>query len=121
MRRYHSLIKIIRASTGEQALNILHDFDKLSHPFVILLDLQLPGINGIEFLEQLRSEPEISDAKVIVLSGSSWPEHRESALNNQVIAYVNKSQLPGRIDRLARLFMRYLRKRVLRVSNRSGV
>lgn len=114
--RPYNIVKIIRAVTGEQALNILYGLDskqRVQQPFIILLDLWLPGMTGIEFLRRLRNEPEFEKTTVIVLSGSELPEHRERSLNSKVLAYINKSQLVEHADRLVQLFMLYLRRRFL--------
>jgi two-component system, chemotaxis family, response regulator Rcp1 len=41
-------------------------------PKLILLDLGMPGVSGLEFLEQLRREPALREIPVTILSGSSY-------------------------------------------------
>ena len=48
---------IIEANNGEEALQILEDKSKL--PDIILLDLNMPKINGIEFLRILKSDDQL--------------------------------------------------------------
>jgi HD-like signal output (HDOD) protein/DNA-binding NarL/FixJ family response regulator len=52
------------AADGEQALLIT----RATHPDLILLDLAMPGMDGIAFLRHLRSDPEITHTKVILLT-----------------------------------------------------
>lgn len=61
--------KIIEANNGEEALEILKDKDKL--PDIILLDLNMPKINGIEFLNILKKDKVLKYLPTIVLTTSS--------------------------------------------------
>ena len=53
------------AHNGKEALNLLTDVTKPIHPEVILLDLNMPKMNGIEFLKALRNEKRFEDLKAI--------------------------------------------------------
>ena len=56
---------ILCARDGEEALRIA----RAHNPDVILLDMQLPKINGHEVCESIKSSPTMSHAKVLILSG----------------------------------------------------
>ncbi|NRB60292.1 MAG: response regulator [Winogradskyella sp.] len=60
---------IIEANNGEEALNILEDRDNL--PDIILLDLNMPKISGIEFLKILKAHDTLKYLPTIVLTTSS--------------------------------------------------
>ena len=60
--------KIIEANNGEEALQILEKKDEL--PDVILLDLNMPKINGIEFLNILKSDDVLRYIPTIILTTS---------------------------------------------------
>ena len=60
--------KIIEANNGEEALKILEKKDEL--PDVILLDLNMPKINGIEFLNILKSDDVLRYIPTIILTTS---------------------------------------------------
>lgn len=72
---------------GAQALEV----SKKEKPDVIILDLLLPGVNGFEFLEDLRKEPEIKDTKIIVLSNINQDSDKERALALGVEEYLVKA------------------------------
>ena len=52
----------------------------LHHPDVVLLDIQMPGISGLEILRTLRADPSLCHIPVIILTGSSDAETKLSAL-----------------------------------------
>lgn len=65
--------KVIEASNGEVALNILKE--KKILPDIIFLDLNMPKINGIEFLTILKSDDTLRYIPAIILSTSG--NHRD--------------------------------------------
>ena len=60
---------IIEANNGEDALNLLSEKDHL--PDIILLDLNMPKINGIEFLNILKSDDNLKYIPTIILTTSN--------------------------------------------------
>ena len=60
---------IIEANNGEEALSILKEGNSL--PDIILLDLNMPKINGIEFLKILKSHPNLKYLPTIILTTSN--------------------------------------------------
>ena len=61
--------KITEANNGEQALKILEQKDVL--PDIILLDLNMPKLNGIEFLRILKNDEVLKYIPAIILTTSS--------------------------------------------------
>ncbi|NER11592.1 Response regulator receiver domain-containing protein [Muriicola jejuensis] len=60
--------KIIQAKNGEEALDILNGPEKL--PDIILLDLNMPRMNGIEFLRILKDDAELRYLPTVILTTS---------------------------------------------------
>lgn len=60
---------IIEAGDGEEALKILEDKDRL--PDIILLDLNMPKISGIEFLSILKNDAHLKYIPTIILTTSN--------------------------------------------------
>ena len=61
--------KITEANNGEEALNLLKQKDNL--PDIILLDLNMPKINGIEFLRILKADERLRYIPTIILTTSN--------------------------------------------------
>lgn len=61
--------KIIEASNGEEALHILEEKDVV--PNIIFLDLNMPRISGLEFLQKLKSDDRLKFIPTIVLTTSN--------------------------------------------------
>ncbi len=61
--------RVIEANNGEEALNILSNKDDL--PNIILLDLNMPKINGIEFLKILKKDEVLKYLPTVVLTTSN--------------------------------------------------
>jgi CheY-like chemotaxis protein len=81
------------ARTGVEALGMLRGdgFPRIEPtPSLILLDLNLPKMGGIEFLKELRADPELSTLQVIVLTSSNEPSDRAAAFKYEVDDYIVK-------------------------------
>jgi CheY-like chemotaxis protein len=65
--------KIIEANNGEEALEILKEKEII--PDIIILDLNMPRINGIEFLGILKQDPVLKYIPAIILTTSN--NHRD--------------------------------------------
>ncbi|KTD65279.1 response regulator [Legionella spiritensis] len=67
-----NLLKIAVCTDAIRALDMLYgrNKEKKITPKIILLDISLPKINGIEFLETLRSDTNFMDIRVFILTGA---------------------------------------------------
>jgi CheY-like chemotaxis protein len=62
----------LEAETGEEGVRLARE----RHPALILMDIQLPGINGIEALQKLRADPVTSSTPVIAVTASVMTQDR---------------------------------------------
>ncbi len=61
-----------------------------AHPALVLLDIQLPGIDGYEVLRRLREHPATRDIPVVAVSANAMPADREKAALAGFVDYVTK-------------------------------
>ena len=78
-----------RYASGEEALAGLIDGDD-ARPALIILDLNLPGIRGMDVLAALKRDERVRAVPVIVLSGSSREEDVDAAYQAGANAYLSK-------------------------------
>ncbi|QRK13047.1 response regulator [Archangium violaceum] len=78
------------ARDGRQALEMLRDGTVPMNNRLVLLDLNMPRMNGIEFLRALRSDPELSTTPVVVLTTSNDDRDRVQSYAHHVAGYLVK-------------------------------
>ncbi|HZN67213.1 MAG TPA: response regulator [Tepidisphaeraceae bacterium] len=81
------------AGNGVEALEMLRGKREPTVPRdrrLILLDLNMPKMGGIEFLKQLRADPELHATTVVVLTTSDEERDRVNAYNLNVAGYILK-------------------------------
>jgi|Deesub1362A_J573_1020465.scaffolds.fasta_scaffold01532_5 CheY-like chemotaxis protein len=80
-------------TTGEDALDFLYRRDRYANaprPNLILLDLRLPGMNGLEVLEQIKKDERLRKIPVVVLTVSELEEDMVRAYDSGASAYLQK-------------------------------
>ena len=95
LEEYKLANEVVVARDGQQALDYLHcrgDFAGRTHenPAVVLLDLKLPKINGLEVLQQIRSDERLKMIPVVVLTSSQEEKDLVGSYALGVNAYVVK-------------------------------
>jgi CheY-like chemotaxis protein len=88
--------RIVWAADGLDALGVLRGEDPgraVPRPFVILLDLNMPRMNGIELLGALRADEELRDAVVFVLTTSRDERDVLAAYRHNVAGYLVKENV----------------------------
>ncbi|BCV65183.1 response regulator [Shewanella carassii] len=92
MRQLRLLNPLVRAKDGLEALEMLND-GRVRHPYLILLDLNMPRMNGLEFLSHIRNDPVLSLSVVFVLTTSSADEDKVEAYKHHVAGYMVKHEI----------------------------
>lgn len=78
------------AGNGVEALEILRGGEIPANRRLILLDLNMPRMTGIEFLKELRQDPELGATPVVVLTTSDAERDRVDAYKLNVAGYILK-------------------------------
>jgi len=81
---------IFVAGNGLEALALLRDGTIPKAKRLVLLDLNMPKMNGIEFLRELRADPELHMTSVVVLTTSNEDRDKIEAYNLNVAGYLLK-------------------------------
>ena len=92
-KKYNLVNKIIVAKNGEEALDIIFQRKKGGKgkvPGLILLDLKLPKVDGLEVLRQVKSDPEIKLIPVVVLTSSNEDKDLVESYRLGVNSYILK-------------------------------
>lgn len=87
--------EVVVVRDGEEALDYLYrrgifQLRMEGHPVVVLLDLKLPKIDGLEVLAQLKSDPELRVVPVVMLTSSREEQDLIRSYNLGTNAYVVK-------------------------------
>ena len=80
---------------GIHALSVLRGIDgyqPLPKPYIILLDINMPRMNGIEFLQTIRRDPTLERSIVFILTTSERDEDKMAAYDEQIAGYLVKSR-----------------------------
>lgn len=99
-------IPIITAMNGKQALEILQGEDRtasLSAPYLVLLDINMPVMNGLEFMREVRSDPVLSHTLIFVLSNCDNPDLVADAYEKHISGFIHKEKLRSQPRELANL------------------
>jgi|SRR5579872_3184026 len=67
------------AADGEKAMQELYRMEGASVPQLIIIDLNLPRVNGMELLRSVRSSPKFAETAVMVLTSSKSPQDKVAA------------------------------------------
>ena len=95
-------IKVDGVRNGEEALAYVTqqgEYADKELPHVIFLDLRMPKMNGLEVLERIKGDPELSTIPVVVLTSSDRSEDIDAAYRLGTNSYVTK---PGVAEDLRR-------------------
>lgn len=103
---------IIRAIDGVEALETLRGKNgkhKPAPPYILLVDLNMPRMSGIDFVTELRNDPLLKHTIIFVLTTSKRDEDKIAAYNLNVAGYIVKETAGRDFLNLVELLDRYWR------------
>lgn len=93
LRRSEHSCQVSRVEDGERALAFLRregNYADSAVPDIVLMDLKLPRLNGLEVLQQMRQDPRLSSIPVVMLTTSDADRDRQTAYEWHVNSYLVK-------------------------------
>jgi CheY-like chemotaxis protein len=110
LKKNNSTATLYRAANGIEALAMLRSTSQISQNdnsrLLILLDLNMPQMGGLEFLKELRADPALHKLPVVILTTSMQDSEIAAAYEYHVAGYIIKpitfSSFVEKIDALSR-------------------
>ncbi|MBO3459029.1 response regulator [Aetokthonos hydrillicola Thurmond2011] len=113
IKRLSFVIPIYRCTDGDDALDFLYKTGKYANstnaprPRIILLDLNLPGLDGRDILNQIKQDNALKTIPVIIFTTSSNPKDIEACYQQGVNGYIIKPIDVNKLIRSIQVFIDY--------------
>jgi two-component system chemotaxis response regulator CheY len=88
--------ELVEAADGDEALELARD----EAPAIVLLDIDMPGIDGFEACRRLRAQPQTADATVVMLTAAADEEAERAAEEAGADLFITKPFSPLELLRL---------------------
>lgn len=89
--------EVMEANDGREALNCMADF----HPQLVLTDLMMPVMDGVELIRRLQSDPESAAIPVVAITADATEQTEREAREAGAVDFVTKPiDLPALLERL---------------------
>jgi two-component system response regulator len=88
LKRDHFPYRVVTVRDGAKAIELLESSAEL--PRLVILDLKMPKIGGLEVLKRLRASERLRETRVVVLSASMERHDRETAEGLSVLQFLRK-------------------------------
>ncbi len=98
------------ARNGSEAIDYLAGTasfaDRNQHPFpsLIILDLNLPILSGLEVLEWIRQQPQMAEMPVVILTSSDQPRDIQRAQELRANEFITKPSAPEQLNEIVQRF-----------------
>ena len=102
---------VVRARDGIEALHMLRGTNgkqKVPSPFLLLVDIRMPRLDGLGLIRQVRNDPKLKRSVIFVLTTSDSERDRMAAYDAHVAGYIVKSDAKDQFLRLASMLEYYL-------------
>ena len=109
LQKLKILNPVVRARDGVEGLEKLRAGNAVPRPCLILLDINMPRMNGIEMLTELRKDAALSDSVVFILTTSEDDEDKLRAYDQHVAGYIVKKRVGDGFMRVMEMLDHYWR------------
>jgi CheY-like chemotaxis protein len=103
---------LVRAVDGIEALDVLRGTNgqlKIAAPYILLVDINMPRMNGIELVRAIRRDNILHSCIIFMLTTSSRDEDKVAAYDFNVAGYIVKERAGADFQRLINLVQGYWR------------
>ncbi len=98
--------EVIEAANGADALAAV----EVTRPDIVILDVAMPGMSGLEVCQRLREHPAAGDVPVLMLSAAARPVEHAAGLQSGADLYLTKPFSPAALaEQITRLLSRHAR------------
>jgi CheY-like chemotaxis protein len=97
--------ELVIATDGTEGLNYLNSGKSL--PGIILCDINMPKMNGIEFMKIAKEHPKYKYIPIVILTSSANPDDREKAFGLNAAGYMIKPMSHGEFVKMIGVIMKY--------------
>jgi DNA-binding NarL/FixJ family response regulator len=87
------------AASGQEVIALANE----THPDVVLMDVELPGLDGVEVIRRIIGDPNFSELNVLIVTASELDEHLLGSLRAGATAYLSRDSEPGELVRAVRM------------------
>lgn len=108
LKKLKSINPICRAKDGIEALEMLTK-NIVPKPYIILLDINMPRLNGLDMLSRLRAIPDLLHSVVFMFTTSKDDKDKQAAYKQQVAGYITKEQVGEGVKSVVEMLDRYCR------------
>ncbi len=98
---------------GQEALDYLTNVTPIQKPTVVLLDLNMPRLGGLEFLATIRRHPKWYSLYTFILTTSDNPDDVRKAYEYNVAGYFKKPLDPSQFSRQIQILDEFLKTAIL--------
>lgn len=92
MKNKRIINPVMRAHDGVEAIEMLKA-GKIPKPYLVLLDLNMPRMGGLDTMKAIRADPDLADAVIFVLTTSKSDEDMLESYRSHVAGYIVKMEI----------------------------
>jgi CheY-like chemotaxis protein len=93
------------AAEGAESAELAREVVARQKPDLILMDIALPGMDGLEFAKELKSDPLTAAIPIVALTAHGMPLYERSARSAGCIGFITKPVSPGALVTQVRSFL----------------
>lgn len=108
--------EIVVASDGVEALNMLNNDctnnarleNKPKCPYVVIIDLSMPGMSGIELISEIRENPQLANVIIFIVTTSNLDSDIKEAYKRGISGYITKDVAGESMPNAVKMLQYYL-------------